>query len=125
MSEPVSISVDEKPVFEGPLLLAAAANGKCFGGGMQIAPNAQIDDGWLDWVIIPELPILRVLGNLRSLYRGSHLHDARIVHGRGRVIDARGLAGPIRVDLDGESRGALPARFELLPAAITLWGCGG
>jgi diacylglycerol kinase family enzyme len=40
------------------------------------------------------------------------------------VIEARGVAGPIRLDVDGESLGALPARFEVLPGAITLIGLG-
>jgi diacylglycerol kinase family enzyme len=38
------------------------------------------------------------------------------------VIEARGVEGPIRLDVDGESLGVLPARFELLPGAITLMG---
>jgi YegS/Rv2252/BmrU family lipid kinase len=123
-SDPVSISVDGELVFDGPLTVAAVANGPYFGGGMRIAPNARVDDGFFDWVIVPGMPRLSLLGKFPLLYSGSHVRDPQILQGRGRVIEARGVAGPIRLDVDGESLGALPARFEVLPGAITLIGLG-
>jgi diacylglycerol kinase (ATP) len=123
-SDPVSISVDGELVFDGPLSVAAVANGPYFGGGMRIAPNARVDDGFFDWVIVPGMPRLSLLGKFPLLYSGSHVRDPQILQGRGRVIEARGVAGPIRLDVDGESLGALPARFEVLPGAITLIGLG-
>jgi YegS/Rv2252/BmrU family lipid kinase len=121
-SEPVSISVDGKRVFEGALAVAAIANGPCFGGGMRIAPNAQVDDGVFDWVIVPAMSRLSLLRKIPLLYSGAHLRDPQILHGRGQIVEARAMNGPIRIDVDGESLGALPARFELLPGAITLLG---
>ncbi len=121
-SDPVSISVDGELVFEGPLSVAAVANGPYFGAGMRIAPNARIDDGVFDWVIVPGMSRLSLLGKFPLLYSGSHIRDPQILHGRGRVIEARGVAGPVRLDVDGESLGVLPARFEILPEAITLIG---
>jgi YegS/Rv2252/BmrU family lipid kinase len=123
-SDPVSISVDGERVFDGPLSVAAVANGPYFGGGMRVAPKARIDDGFFDWVIVPGMSRLSLLGKFPLLYSGSHLRDPQILQGRGRVIEARGVAGPIRLDVDGESLGVLPARFELLPGAITLIGSG-
>ena len=123
-SDPVSISVDGELVFDGPLSVAAVANGAYFGGGMRIAPNARIDDGVFDWVIVPGMSRLSLLGKFPLLYSGSHVRDPQILQGRGRVIEARGVAGPIRLDVDGEALGVLPARFELLPDAITLIGLG-
>jgi YegS/Rv2252/BmrU family lipid kinase len=121
-SEPVSISVDGKRVFEGALAVAAIANGPCFGGGMRIAPNARVDDGVFDWVIVPAMSSLSLLRKIPLLYSGTHLRDPRILHGRGQIVEARAMNGPIRIDVDGESLGTLPARFELLPGAITLLG---
>lgn len=123
-SDPVSIFVDGALVFDGPLSVAAVANGPYFGGGMRVAPNARIDDGVFDWVIVPGMSRLSLLGKFPLLYSGTHIRDPQILQGRGRVIEARGVAGPIRLDVDGESLGVLPARFELLPDAITLIGFG-
>ena len=90
---------------------------------MRVAPNARIDDGVFDWVIVPGMSRLSLLGKFPLLYSGSHVRDPQILQGRGRVIEACGVSGPIRLDVDGESLGVLPARFELLPDAITLMGC--
>ncbi len=123
-SQSVSISVDGACVYEGALAVAAVANGPCFGGGMRIAPHARFDDGAFDWVIVPAMSRPSLLRKIPLLYRGAHLDDPRVLSGRGRLVEARALDGPVRIDVDGESLGALPARFELLPTALTLFGCG-
>jgi len=128
-SEAVSIRVDGELIFEGPLVLATAANGRFFAGGMPVAPNAQLDDGQFDIVVIPELSKHRRLGalalatKLPQFYRGSHLRIPQVRQARGRVIEAQALGGRVPVDVDGEQRGSLPARFEILPDALTLFGC--
>lgn len=121
-SDPVSITVDGERVFEGPLSVAAVANGPCFGAGMRVAPNARIDDGVFDWVIVPGMSRLALLRKFPLLYSGSHLRDPQILRGQGRLIEACGVKQPIRLEVDGESLGVLPARFQILPGAITLWG---
>jgi len=123
-SQPVSISVDGRSVFEGALAVAVVANGPCFGGGMRIAPSARVDDGAFDWVIVPAMPRRSLLRKIPLLYRGAHLEDPRILSGRGQLIEARAMGGPVPIDVDGESLGVLPARFELLPNALTLLGFG-
>jgi len=124
-SAPVSISVDGKIVFDGPLSVAAVANGPYFGGGMRVAPDARIDDGVFDWVVVPGMSRLSLLGKFPLLYSGSHIRDPQILQGRGRVIEACGVAESVHLDVDGESLGMLPARFEILPHAITLVGFDG
>jgi YegS/Rv2252/BmrU family lipid kinase len=121
-SEPVSLTVDGECVFNGALAVAAIANGSRFGGGMQIAPNARVDDGLFDWVIVPAMPRLSLLRKISHLYSGSHLCDPRILSGQGKLIEARSMGESVRIDVDGEALGALPARFEILPNAITLLG---
>jgi diacylglycerol kinase (ATP) len=123
-SEPVSLSVDGKCVFEGALAVAAIANGPRFGGGMRMAPEARVDDGVFDWVVVPAMSRLALLRKIPLLYRGSHLRDPQILRGRGEVIEARATNGRVRIDVDGEALGALPARFEIVPNAIALLGFG-
>lgn len=119
----VAVSADGQRVFEGEVCLAAVANGPCFGGGMRIAPGARVDDGCFDWVIVPALPRAALLAKLPLLYRGAHLRDARVLHGRATLVEAH-AAEPVRVELDGEVVGALPARFELIPSSLTIFGVG-
>ena len=124
-SQQVAITIDGEKFFEGRLVLAAAANGRYFGGGMHVAPDAKIDDGQLDLVVVPHLTTAQLLSRLPSLYRGTHVRDPRATRvARGSVIEADAEPGTVLLDIDGEQLGTLPARFEILPRAITLFGVG-
>jgi YegS/Rv2252/BmrU family lipid kinase len=116
----VRIRVDGELVYEGELVLAAGANGSRFGGGMRIAPEARVDDGLFDVVIIPQLRMTALLRKLPKLYAGTHLADPITTFCRGRVIEADEEPGSVRIELDGEPLGTLPARFEMLPAALRI-----
>lgn len=120
--DPVALRVDGTLVHEGPLVLAAAANGRFFGGGMCIAPHARSDDGALDVVAVAGLGRAALVRKLPRLYRGTHLADPAVRSWRGRALEAEALAGAVPIELDGEPLGRLPARFEVLPAALTLIG---
>jgi YegS/Rv2252/BmrU family lipid kinase len=121
-SEPVRVRVDGRVVHEGPLVLAAAANGRYFGAGMCIAPEARTDDGLFDAVAVREMGRGRLLRKLPLIYRGAHLSDPGVSVWRGRVVEAEPLGAPVPLELDGEPLGVLPARFEVLPAALMLIG---
>lgn len=121
-SSPVSLRVDGSVVHEGPLVIATAANGRYFGGGMHVAPLARLDDGLLDVVVVPQLAKYRLLAKLPSLYRGTHLEDPAIGHHRGALVEADAEPGTVLLDIDGEPLGTLPARFEVLPGALKLIG---
>jgi YegS/Rv2252/BmrU family lipid kinase len=118
--EVAELRLDGEPLFAGPLLLAAAANGGWFGGGMHVAPRAQLDDGLLDVVVVGEMSRAALLRRLPRIYRGSHLGDPALTLRRGRVLEADAEPGRIWLELDGELRGTLPARIELLPGALEL-----
>jgi len=118
----VAIRVDGELVHDAGLILATGANGRYFGGGMQVAPEARIDDGLLDVVIVADLPIPKLLAKLPKIYAGTHLADEAAVLHRGRVIEAEALPGRVMLDLDGEPLGTLPVRYEVLPGALTLFG---
>ncbi len=123
-AEPVRILVDGECVYEGAVALATAANGRYFGGGMQVAPRARIDDGQLDVVIVPQIPVAQLLRKLPLIYRGTHLDEAGVLLHRGRVIEAQAPPGTVEIELDGEPLGTLPATWELLPGALRLLGAG-
>jgi diacylglycerol kinase (ATP) len=101
------------------LLLAAAANGRYFGGGMLVAPQAHCDDGKLDVVVVAGLSKAQLLTKLVRIYRGTHLADPAVESFRGRVIEAQG-ASEVRLEVDGEPVGCLPVRIEVLEGALSL-----
>jgi YegS/Rv2252/BmrU family lipid kinase len=120
---PVALRLDGELVHEGPLDLAAVANGPFFGGGMQVAPDARCDDGRFDVVWIRGTPKGRLLRQLPRIYRGRHLGLPEVGRRLAAQVEAQALgAGPVWVEIDGEPLGTLPARFELIPGALTLRG---
>ena len=119
---PVTIHVDGVLVHDAPLTFAAGANGRFFGGGMQLAPSARLDDGLLDVVIVSGLSVAGRLAKLPGIYRGTHLADAATALYRGALVEAAAVAGTVPLELDGEPLGTLPARFELLPGALSIIG---
>lgn len=118
---PVRITVDDEVWHEGPILNVAVANGRYFGGGMKIAPQADVGDGELDLVALEDLSKLQSLALSRHLYRGSHVHLPGVRFRRGRRITAEPLSkNPVAIDLDGETPGDLPLSARVLPGAIRL-----
>jgi diacylglycerol kinase (ATP) len=98
----------------------AIANGTCFGGGMRIAPNAALDDGQFDVVIIGDTGRARALAGAPSLYRGRHLHRSEVEVYRARTVRVSCDGDPMLFDVDGELVGTTPATLTCLPAVIPL-----
>ena len=99
----------------------AVANGRYFGGGMHIAPEADIDDGKFDVVALGDLSVTDFVRHGLKLYNGTHLHLDKVSHRRCTRMRAEALeAGDIELDVDGETPGVLPATFEIMPGALPL-----
>lgn len=115
----VRVTVDDQVLHEGPLLLGAAANARYFGGGVQIAPEADPGDGLLDVVLLLNVGPREVVSVL-DVYSGRHTRwrSARVA--RGQVVEATALDERCLLDLDGEQPGVLDGRFELVPSAVEL-----
>ncbi len=94
------------------------ANGRFYGGGMQISPKSEPDDGTFE-VLVMTGPKSDAFTTLPKVYRGTHLPHRDIAELRAsRVrIDAE-PAFP--VEADGEILGTTPATFEVIPGAIRL-----
>ena len=106
------------------MALVAVANGQFFGGGMMIAPDAVLDDGLFDIVILRAAGKLGLIRDIRLLYGGRHRNHPAITILRGRKVVVEPLGDPLAngalIDIDGESPGRIPATFEILPGALTL-----
>ena len=120
----VSVSVDEGEPRRMTLLLAAVGNGRFFGGGMKICPEAVLDDGYFDLVTVGNLGRLQVLAKIHRIYSGNHLSmkEVRSVRCRCLQLAPADPKGEIPLEIDGETPGRLPARFEILKGALRLRG---
>jgi YegS/Rv2252/BmrU family lipid kinase len=101
------------------VLFVAVANGEYYGGGMRIAPGAQLDDGILDLCIVGNVSRLTALAQLANLYRGTHVNHPQVEMRRGRSISVTGDPATL-VHLDGEPFGGLPLRVDVHPSCLTI-----
>ena len=97
----------------------SVANSSCFGGGMYIAPDAELDDGEFDVVAVGEVGKLRFLSNLPKVFKGTHVENDEV-----RVFRAPRLelsaSRPFPVYADGEHLTDLPASLRVLPRALSV-----
>ena len=95
----------------------AACNSGCYGGGMYLAPDADLGDGLLDVVLIAEHSKRSFLATLPKAFRGTHVrHPAvRVLRGRELRVDAD---RPFVVYADGDPIGATPATIRAVPRAL-------
>jgi diacylglycerol kinase (ATP) len=119
----VKLELDGQSIYEGPVYFTSVANGQYFGGGMWVAPEARLDDGVFDVIIVRGMPKAKWLLHGSSIYSGKHLRLPETSTHRGKKLVAKSLSHePVRLDVDGEQPGALDATFEIFPGAIqALW----
>lgn len=116
----VQMTFDGTDRVDATVNTVAIANGKYFGGAMKVAPDAEPDDGLFDVVALGDFGFGDVLVNSRRIYKGTHLAMEKVTTRRARVVEAEPVdpSAVVELDIDGESPGRLPARFELLPGAL-------
>lgn len=95
----------------------AAANSPYYGGGMAMAPQAELTDGLLDVVLIAQISRLRFLRLLPTVFRGAHvaLPNVEVVRARSLLVSA---SRPFHLFADGDRIADLPAEISVMPAAV-------
>lgn len=119
--QPVRWRVDGGVWHEERITAISVCNGRYFGGGMKVAPDARMDDGLFDVVVWKAFGMGDFIAKRPMLYDGTHvrLENTRVL--RARTVEAEPLEGArVRIDSDGESPGRLPARFTILPGALRI-----
>lgn len=97
-------------------------NNRYMGGGMLVAPDAQVDDGLLDVVIIAAAGRFKLLRTFPKIYSGSHVHDPLVrveqtVELHVGVPDGAAHQGVV---LDGDLVGRTPATWRIIPGALSV-----
>ncbi|MCK6505150.1 diacylglycerol kinase family lipid kinase [Myxococcota bacterium] len=121
---PVRVSLDGTDLGEHQITSLQACNARFAGGGMMFAPQALLDDGQLDLVILQDPGVVRTLLMSDAIYKGTHVHLPHVQVHRGRRIEVHPTRAdrPAWVDIDGEAPGLAPVTYQVVPGAIRLWG---
>jgi YegS/Rv2252/BmrU family lipid kinase len=111
-----TVTVDGQPhEFTG--YTVAAANSKAYGGGMLLAPDAQLDDGKLDVVMTGDVGKLRFLANLPKVFKGAHVDKQEVTVLRGAEVEIA-ADREFAVYADGDHLADLPVKLRVLPRAL-------
>jgi YegS/Rv2252/BmrU family lipid kinase len=97
----------------------SVANSRAFGGGMFIAPEAELDDGEFDIVTVGEVGKLRFVGNLPKVFKGTHINEDEVRVFRAAQLELS-ASRPFPVYADGEHLTDLPASLRVLPRALSV-----
>jgi YegS/Rv2252/BmrU family lipid kinase len=117
-NDEVRVTVDSE-ARAGRMHDVVIANGRFFGGGMMICPDAEPDDGLFDVLLIGDLTKRDLLLTLPKTYRGRHLPHPKAELLRGAVVEVD-APEPLPVELDGEQPGTTPIRLHVVPEALRL-----
>ena len=118
-NQSIRFRIDDGPEEEICSRLGLLANGRYFGGAMHAAPEAELDDGLLDLLMLKEISVAKFLWHLPKIYKGTHLKIPEIFFQKVRKFTAESSEQVI-LDIDGESPGYLAATFEVLPKILNL-----
>jgi diacylglycerol kinase (ATP) len=100
-------------------MLCAVANGPAFGGGMLIAPDAKVDDGYLDLFIVHAMSRLELLKVFPKVYTGGHVTHPAVEFVRAKSVKLS--SGNMPVYSDGEARGHSPLSATVVPGALSVF----
>ena len=117
----MQLSLDDQLPFHQSSTLTAIMNGRCFGNGYWVCPDARADDGWLDLMVAQEVSRWTILRMIPKLMRGAHTGEPilRMYRARKVVIESQ---EPLVVEVDGETPfiAARHLEVEMLPKRLRL-----
>jgi YegS/Rv2252/BmrU family lipid kinase len=95
----------------------AAANSKAYGGGMFLAPDASLEDGLLDVVMVADVPRLRFLRLLPTVFKGEHVKQPNVHVVQAAEVEVH-ADRPFTLYADGDPIAELPATIRALSGAV-------
>lgn len=112
------IELDDETI-DTRAMLVAVANNPSFGGGMLAAPDAQLDDGLFDVLIVQPLSRIAFLRIFPRVFKGTHVSDPRVRIVRSRRVTVH--ADTVVAYADGERIAPLPLELEVVPGALRVF----
>ena len=109
-----------KNSIEGKALFFLALNNVHTGKGMRMAPNAILDDGLIDIILVRSASKSRVLKIFTQLFSGTHVEDPYVEYSQITSFDIETENDPLNID--GENIGSSPIKVELINKAVRIFG---
>lgn len=100
------------------MTMGIVANGRFLGGGFMAAPNAEVDDGLLDFVVLKDSGSIKMLDELVNVKSGEYAAEDNILYSKAKKVLITSKERQVALTIDGEPIGVLPASFQVLPKVL-------
>jgi YegS/Rv2252/BmrU family lipid kinase len=116
----VKVTTESETIMEKAVFVSIA-NARYLGGGMLLAPMADLHDGYLDLAIIGDFGKFELVRQIPSVFRGKHTNHPKFRHIRAKSVRIE-CETPVEVQLDGELCGTVPVTVTAVPGALRVAG---
>jgi len=99
-------------------MLIAVANGSSYGAGMLVCPDARMDDGFFDVMVLRPVSKLEFIKVFPKVFKGAHVDHPKVDIYRSKRVS---LSAPAIAYADGERIGSLPVQAECIAGAGLSW----
>lgn len=121
MLNPFHIKVEsEEHTKDEEVILFLVTNTSSIGGFKGLAPDAEVEDGLLDCIIIRKVEILDVIPVFISLLKGDITTNPNVVHFKTKNLKIESKE-TMQFDMDGEYGGKLPITLEVIPGSFSIF----
>ena len=114
-----TVKVDGNVLYNGDFYSIALGNGRYSGGGMRQVPKAVMNDGLVDVMVVPKLPVRTLLKEMPRLFNGTLAESKFVLMSRGTVIEVSADRDDV-VEMDGEIEGNLPLKVSVTGSSINV-----
>jgi diacylglycerol kinase (ATP) len=104
---------------EGRIMMAAIANGRWFGSGLGISPQADMTDASMNLTLVGDVSVATYLRYLPALRRGRMIDDVRVRYSSAQTLSIE-TDRPVPLEIDGEYVGTSPVSVLVMPRAVAL-----
>jgi diacylglycerol kinase (ATP) len=118
-NKPVTFQIGDRAVEKAQVLSVVVANGRYYGGGMHIAPEAKTDDNLFDMVIVGDIGKFDLIKTMPRVYKGTHLTHPKVRVEKDTCITIQS-SRKFLLHADGELLGEGPVSFSLISKGLCL-----
>ena len=111
------ITLDDRTITTQAMLIAVA-NGKSYGGGMLVCPDANVNDGFFDVMVLHPVSKIEFLKVFPKVFKGTHINHPAVEIVRSKAIT---IVADAVAYADGERIGPLPISAECVPGVLQTW----
>ncbi|HJS83251.1 MAG TPA: hypothetical protein VJ742_10505, partial [Nitrososphaera sp.] len=90
------------------------------GGGFMAAPNAEVNDGLLDLLVMKDSGSFKMLDELVNVKSGTYAAEDNIIYSQAKKVLIKSTERQVTVTIDGEPIGVLPAAFQVMPKVLNV-----